>query len=857
MNTRRSISLFLIGVIITTYCSAQYFPVRQYMTSDGMPSNSVFDIAQHPSGMMWFVTKSGPTYYNGQKWHSFADSLNLPSSYNSKIIISDSLVWVIGLNKTTFTFQKYHTEWTKIAVPFPFENFDSHLSFNVFKRNNQYYCIIGAKSKLFIYDMSQDEWSQLELNNHKINNIHQLDEKWVITTSKGLYEIVNNELRIISLPYDKLPSKNILTLDYRKGVLYLLGFNWYAELENQQINFLLNDAGLSTSSSVNQSSLVVDQNGKVFFGSSTPARIINYENNTWQNLLIKGQNLNIGSTRIFCDKENNIWVSDSRGLFKFNVLQFLNYNESSGLIDDEVTAITELQDGSIFLANHYDFNILKDNHIDHYSYEIAKNLNYRNLSVAEDTINNRLFIATNDQGLLMYNKNSFINPERVFSGERLKFTSVGSYNGTIYTAGNSGIYSLVNDDLIKVNDNIGIRNITNIGNLLALSSISEGLYIYDGSTFRNYSSSNIDLSSVFQATIFEGDTLVATRDGVGIVEENELSRWNKVQINAPVYSLLTDSKKRLWIGSDHGAYLYQEGKLRLYDLDGGLSGNEINRNALFEDSNGQIWIGTEKGVSVFIEGSQFTENLNLEVDIVEIVTEDGAFLSAFRNNELPYDLNGIQVSFQCLSYIDEDKINFRYRVNHQDKWIEKSDPSNDIVFSNLGSGDYQFEIQARFGSDAWGPISSFSFSVKPPFYSQWWFFIFVFLLLAVIARVIFYFRYLYLIRKQRKLKNQVATRTKEITLLNEQLEKKVKERTQELENKNLQLEESAYLNAHHLRGPLTKMMSALQVAEISDDEIMDKKLFSILKESIGELDAVIYSINDVLSEQEESRTRNN
>ena len=107
------------------------------------------------------------------------------------------------------------------------------------------------------------------------------------------------------------------------------------------------------------------------------------------------------------------------------------------------------------------------------------------------------------------------------------------------------------------------------------------------------------------------------------------------------------------------------------------------------------------------------------------------------------------------------------------------------------------------------------------------------------------------------MKNQVATRTKEITLLNEQLEKKVKERTQELENKNLQLEESAYLNAHHLRGPLTKMMSALQVAEISDDEIMDKKLFSILKESIGELDAVIYSINDVLSEQEESRTRNN
>lgn len=818
------------------------------MTADGMPSNSVFDIAQHPSGMMWFVTKSGPAYYNGQKWYSFEDSLNLPSSYNSKIIISDTTIWVVGLNKTSFTLQKYNTQWTEINVPYDLENFESHISFNVFKKDNRSFAVIGAKDQLLIYDETKNEWSKIEKADIRINNIHSMNDQWVITSTQGLWEIRNDNLHLVPLPYDALPSKNILTFDYKNGVLHLLGFNWYAEVKNGEVAFLIDDVGLTVSSMLNQSSLVIDQNGEVYFGASTPARIINHENNSWQDLLIKGEKLNIGSTRIFCDQENNIWVSDSRGLFKFNVLQFLNYNESSGLADDEVTAITELSDGSIFLANHYDFNILKNNSISHFSYKVDKNLNYRNLSVAEDIALNRLYIATNDQGLLVYNKNDLSVPIDVIASDYLKFTSVESFKGKIYAAGNSGIYSIENGNLLKVNSNIGIRNIRNLGDHLAFLSISDGVFIYDGKNFRNYTSRNIDLSSVFQATIFEGDTLLATRDGVGIIKNGEILRWSKTSINSPVYSLLTDSQNQLWIGSDHGVYLYSSRELYLYDLDEGLSGNEVNRNALFEDSNGQVWIGTEKGVSVYKANSQLSKHLNLKVEITDVVIEDGSSLSSFKNNVLPHDKNSLQIAFQCLSYVDENKINFRYRVSSESKWITRSDASNDIIFSNLGAGDYRFEIQARYGSDKWGPTSSFKFKIKNPFYTQWWFIAFMILTLVIVARTIFYFRYLYLIKKQRKLKILVAERTKEITSLNEQLEEKVKERTIELENKNFQLEESAYLNAHHLRGPLTKIMSVLQVAETTNDQLMDKDLYKILKESVKELDAVIYSINDILQD---------
>ncbi len=318
-----------------------------------------------------------------------------------------------------------------------------------------------------------------------------------------------------------------------------------------------------------------------------------------------------------------------------------------------------------------------------------------------------------------------------------------------------------------------------------------------------------------------------------------------------MYGILVDRDNRLWIGGDNGIYLFDGNKLDHYNLDEGLSGNEINRNALIEDSDGQIWIGTEKGVSVFKDNNESVQELNLNVDITEVWVNQNQKVNSSKKITLPFDQNNLRIVFQCLSYVDEGKINFRYSLNPAgNSWIQKNDASNDIIFSNLESGKYTFAIQARFGNGEWGPITSFDVSIKKPFYFEWWFIILATVLLAIIARVIFYFRYLYLIRKQKRLKDEVLARTKEITLLNQQLENKVQERTIELQDKNQRLEESAFVNAHHLRGPLTKMMSALHLLDITDEIKVDDATIQILKESVKELDEVIYSINDILKENE-------
>ncbi len=71
-------------------------------------------------------------------------------------------------------------------------------------------------------------------------------------------------------------------------------------------------------------------------------------------------------------------------------------------------------------------------------------------------------------------------------------------------------------------------------------------------------------------------------------------------------SFLLDSKKRIWVGSDLGVFVWENGKLRVPQ---GLENDAIipagfNRSIMAEDNKGGIWIGTRSGLAYLPEGQQ-------------------------------------------------------------------------------------------------------------------------------------------------------------------------------------------------------------------------------------------------------------
>ncbi|MCZ8021980.1 MAG: GAF domain-containing protein [Cyclobacteriaceae bacterium] len=89
---------------------------------------------------------------------------------------------------------------------------------------------------------------------------------------------------------------------------------------------------------------------------------------------------------------------------------------------------------------------------------------------------------------------------------------------------------------------------------------------------------------------------------------------------------------------------------------------------------------------------------------------------------------------------------------------------------------------------------------------------------------------------------------KEISTMNETLEQRVQERTKELDEQNKKLSEYAFINAHLLRGPLSRVMGLIEVIQLeqSSDEV--KKLVGHLQKSTDELDEVVHKITRLLHE---------
>jgi signal transduction histidine kinase len=83
---------------------------------------------------------------------------------------------------------------------------------------------------------------------------------------------------------------------------------------------------------------------------------------------------------------------------------------------------------------------------------------------------------------------------------------------------------------------------------------------------------------------------------------------------------------------------------------------------------------------------------------------------------------------------------------------------------------------------------------------------------------------------------------------NEVLEHRVDERTVELTERNKTLTEYAFINAHMLRSPVSRIKGLINLFSITNDETEKKKVQEILIQSAEELDNVVHKISKKLNE---------
>ncbi|WP_377154993.1 diguanylate cyclase [Roseateles sp. UC29_93] len=181
-----------------------------------------------------------------------------------------------------------------------------------------------------------------------------------------------------------------------------------------------------------------------------------------------------------------------------------------------------------------------------------------------------------------------------------------------------------------------------------------------------------------------------------------------------VMSILADSRRWLWFGTDAGLVVWNGTQWKVLDQSHGLIGNDTSGFALYEDSDSSLWVGTSRGLSHLVDPSAvFAKAIRPPLLLSAL---HGSDPRPVRDGEaLPWSQDRFHLLLAPAQFSDPS-LRIEYRLAGRDElWFPA--PHAEIELTGLAPGSYQ--IEARSADPDSGVRSqpiSFSFTLDPP----WW-----------------------------------------------------------------------------------------------------------------------------------------
>ena len=270
-----------------------------------------------------------------------------------------------------------------------------------------------------------------------------------------------------------------------------------------------------------------------------------------------------------------------------------------------------------------------------------------------------------------------------------------------------------------------------------------------------------------------------------------------------IRSLFKDSKGNIWVGTRYrGVYRFINNgndsfAISNFDRGEGLSSSFVK--VIREDNLGNIWIGFYQGLDKLIPSGDsfhvfnfsrinnyYTSIIGMETDgdhslwlatgegLTHVIDGEMEKLPAFPvyitrissptsiyplnedNLQLTHRHNQLQFEFSSPAFINEKQVLYSYRLSGSSnpEWTEASN-QHIVSYASLQPGNYLFEVRSKGWDGSWGKITSFGFSISPPFWQSWWFILIgVFFCATVVFGIIK--RRIKAIRHESEMKQKIA-----------------------------------------------------------------------------------------------------
>jgi PAS domain S-box-containing protein len=486
-------------------------------------------------------------------------------------------------------------------------------------------------------------------------------------------------------------------------------------------------------------------------------------------------------TRLFQDREGNIWIATSRGIDSLHDLRVVSFSTRQGLGADQVNSVLASRDGTVWIGN-YGLDVLRSGKIT--SIQPRNGLPGRAVTSLLEDRAGRLWVGV-DQELWVYERGNFrkilTRDGSPMGGVRAMAEDIDGSIWVTTTSNSETSYRLFRIQDFNVRNEISFPQLP-AGNTLApdpYSGVWLGLTHGGLGRLRNGQMKFFPFSGLTDGPVYgllvnsDASILAATPSGLvgwrnGTLQT--LTIRNGLPCNV-IYSLISDRKAYLWLYAACGVIAIPNAELqrwwkspnatvkaRLFDVfDGAQPMSTPFKPNASRSPDGRLWFANEN-VLQMIDPLHLEDNPIAPPVHIEGMTADHKTYGPRDGLRLPPLTRDLQIDYTALSFVAPQKVRFRYKLEGHDSNWQDPGTRRQAFYANLRPGKYRFRVIASNNDGVWNEEgATVAFSVAAAWYQTLWFRAICTVALLLLLWSAYLLRVRHLRDQERKLRDVVET----------------------------------------------------------------------------------------------------
>lgn len=698
-------------LLLPCFSWGQYFFFRQYTTSDGLPSSTVFAFDQDSDHLLWMGTSNGLCSFDGKRFTSYSIDHGLVNNiiYGLSIDQQDRK-WLSTMAGQPSYFQEgkgYVPNWADSLIigNYYFQCLDSFIWFsgvNVAAANRtRPVSHIGSDEKIY----------QTGIDSGWDGPAGLMVDSTIYFVSEGhLYRLAGEEpiqVQGLGLPLGLTECRALdqgIVCRQRGGgqvdnVIYI-------NIEEKKISYLDQLDSYLAKSELN--TILVDGKGHLWLGLKKGLLYLEDKD-----ALPKSVLEDVFVNDLYYDHEGNLWVStEGKGMYLLisSEVQSLEIPREKNFI---VRSIEVSDKGEIYVGYisgwvdvfDREFNLLRSNQ---YSQK-------RIVDILTD--DEGAWIASNQEVFRIDGEGKVEDSYRTSSPiKSLALMAdqlyVLSYNIQVLEEG-----AIINTETpfpsrIYVNYTIDDQNMW--------LGTTEGLFKMTAAKVKKIAPDDLytDVRGIGKGP--KGRYWIATAgQGVFVIENDSIvGRYTRAQgLSSNLCMHLIVDEQSIWVSTNLGVNKIdlETGDIQVVNEQVGLSSGEVKYLRKVDQF---VLAASSGGIDIFPEDIASTVQPPLLT--IKGIFADRDTLPEQENYVLPYHRNDLLAQLSSVSFKSLGDITYAYQLEGLNKdWIETN--SQEISWAAVPPGSYQLKVKVRGRGGSWSDVLERGITIRLPWWRQWWF----------------------------------------------------------------------------------------------------------------------------------------